>query len=102
MSTTNETSYQHLEPRPGSSYRQWFLKGRRIRAAVVWEVVHGPDHFTPEQFAEALSSGNFKRRLLAVDALQKLQQAVTSGGFKRRMLALDALMKINRQPGSEA
>ena len=27
------------------------LKGRRIRAAVVYEVVHGPDGYTPEEFA---------------------------------------------------
>ena len=45
------TQYQHLEPRPGSSYRQLFLKGRRIRAAVVYEAVHGPDPYTPEEFA---------------------------------------------------
>jgi uncharacterized protein (DUF433 family) len=28
-----------------------FLKGRRIRAAVVYEAVHGPDPLTPEEFA---------------------------------------------------
>ena len=37
MATKTETQYQHLEPRPGSNYRQLFLKGRRIRAAVVYE-----------------------------------------------------------------
>jgi uncharacterized protein (DUF433 family) len=51
MSTEIETSYQYLEPRPGSNYRQLFVKGRRIRAAVVDEAVHGPDPFTPEDFA---------------------------------------------------
>ena len=49
--STTATHYQHLEPRPGSSYRQLFLKGRRIRAAVVHEAVHGPDPYTPEEFA---------------------------------------------------
>jgi uncharacterized protein (DUF433 family) len=49
--TTTATSYRFLEPRPGSNYRQLFLKGRRIRAAVVHEAVHGPDPFTPEEFA---------------------------------------------------
>lgn len=44
--------YQHLEARPGSNYRQLFLKGRRIRAAVVDEAIHGPDPRTPEQFAK--------------------------------------------------
>ena len=48
---TTNTQYLHLEPRPGSNYRQWFLKGRRIRAAVVYEAVHGPDPLTPEEFA---------------------------------------------------
>jgi uncharacterized protein (DUF433 family) len=51
MSTSAATQYQHLEPRPGSSYRQLFLKGRRIRAAVVYEAIHGPDPYTPEEFA---------------------------------------------------
>jgi uncharacterized protein (DUF433 family) len=51
MATSIATHYQHLEPRPGSNYRQLFLKGRRIRAAVVHEAVHGPDPYTPEEFA---------------------------------------------------
>ena len=51
MATATVTRYQHLEPRPGSNYRQLFLKGRRIRAAVVHEAVHGPDPYTPEEFA---------------------------------------------------
>jgi uncharacterized protein (DUF433 family) len=51
MSTSIATGYRHLEPRPGSNYRQLFLKGRRIRAAVVHEAVHGPDPRTPEEFA---------------------------------------------------
>ena len=51
MTTKTETQYQHLEPRPGSNYRQLWLKGRRIRAAVVDEVIHGPDPRSPEEFA---------------------------------------------------
>lgn len=51
MTTKPETRYQHLEPRPGSNYRQLFLKSRRIRAAIVDQAVHGPDPFTPEEFA---------------------------------------------------
>jgi uncharacterized protein (DUF433 family) len=51
MPASNTTQYQHLEPRPGSNYRQLFLKGRRIRAAVVYEAVHGPDPYTPDEFA---------------------------------------------------
>src|SRR5215469_11277160 len=52
MSVNTEKQYRHLEPRPGSNYRQLWLKGRRIRAAVVDEVVHGPDPRTPEEFAQ--------------------------------------------------
>src|SRR5271167_961939 len=51
MAINTQIQYQHLEPRPGSNYRQLFLKGRRIRAAVVDEAIHGPDPFTPEEFA---------------------------------------------------
>ena len=51
MSSKTGTHYQHLKPRPGSDYRQLFLKGRRIRAAVVDQAVHGPDPFTPEEYA---------------------------------------------------
>lgn len=51
MANSTITQYQHLEPRPGSSYRTLFLKGRRIRAAVVYESVYGPDPYTPEEFA---------------------------------------------------
>jgi uncharacterized protein (DUF433 family) len=51
VSTKTEKHYQHLEPRSGSNYKQLFLKGRRIRAAVVDQAVHGPDPFTPEEFA---------------------------------------------------
>ena len=51
MTSKAETQYQHLEPRPGSNYRTLFLKGRRIRAAVVDAVVHGPDPRSAEEYA---------------------------------------------------
>ncbi len=50
--TNTETQYQHLEPRPGLNYRLLFVKGRRIRAAVIDEAIHGPDPRTPEEFAQ--------------------------------------------------
>jgi uncharacterized protein (DUF433 family) len=52
MMSEAQTQYQHLEPRPGSNYRQLWLKGRRIRAVVVDDAIHGPDPYTPEEFAE--------------------------------------------------
>jgi uncharacterized protein (DUF433 family) len=53
MSTadTNQTTYQHLEYRPGSNYREMWLKGRRIRASVVDDWIRGPDPVTPEELA---------------------------------------------------
>jgi uncharacterized protein (DUF433 family) len=46
-----ETQFQHLELRPGSNHRTLFLKGRRIRAAVVYEAIHGPEPRSAEEFA---------------------------------------------------
>jgi hypothetical protein len=51
MTAPVQPVYKHLESRPGSNYRQLFLKGRRIRAAVVDEAIHGPDPRTAEEFA---------------------------------------------------
>ena len=49
MTTEVQGQYPHLEARPGSNYRQLFLKGRRIRAEVMYHAVHGPEPRTPEQ-----------------------------------------------------
>ena len=51
MSTESPRQYQYLEARPGSNYRQLFLKGRRIRAVVMYNAVHGPEPRTPEEVA---------------------------------------------------
>lgn len=51
MATDVQNRYPHLEARPGSNYRQLFLKGRRIRAVVMYHAVHGPDPRTPEEVA---------------------------------------------------
>ena len=44
--------YQHLEPRPCSNYRQLFIKGRRIRAEVLYRETVGLEPRTPEEVAE--------------------------------------------------
>jgi len=44
--------YRFLEPRPGSNYRQLFLKGKRIRAEVLYRETIGREPWTPEQVAE--------------------------------------------------
>ncbi len=51
-SRTPEPVYQHWEYRPGSTYREMFIKGRRIRASVVEGTIHGPEPITPEEFAQ--------------------------------------------------
>jgi uncharacterized protein (DUF433 family) len=51
MTPEVQGQYPHLEARPGSNYRQLFLKGRRIRAEVMYHAVHGPEPRTPEQVA---------------------------------------------------
>ena len=49
----NESSnYQYLEPRPGSSVRQPFVKGRNIWAEVLYRETVGREPRTPEQVAE--------------------------------------------------
>src|SRR5947209_17143716 len=44
--------YRFLEPRPGSNYRQLFLKGKRIRAEVLYRETVGLEPRTPEQVAQ--------------------------------------------------
>jgi uncharacterized protein (DUF433 family) len=67
---TTEKRYKHLEYRPGSNYRSMWIKGRRIRATVVDEAIHGPDPYTPEEYAE-----NFQLPLEAVrEALDYVAQ----------------------------
>lgn len=49
MNQTNH--YQHLERRPDSNYKQLFVKGRRIRAQVLYRLTVGEDPRTPEEVA---------------------------------------------------
>jgi len=44
--------YLHLEPRPGSNYRQLFIKGRKIRAEVIYRETVGEEPRTPEEVAQ--------------------------------------------------
>jgi hypothetical protein len=43
--------YSYLEPREGSRYRQYFLKGRGVRAESIYRETVGPDARTAEQVA---------------------------------------------------
>jgi uncharacterized protein (DUF433 family) len=44
--------YRHLERRPGSNYKQLFIKDRRIRAEVLYRQTVGVEPRTPEQVAQ--------------------------------------------------
>lgn len=44
-----QTTYQFLEPRPGSNYRQLFVKGRKLRAEILYRATVGPEPRTPEE-----------------------------------------------------
>ena len=46
-----ETEYNHLEARPGSNYCQLFVKGRRIRAVILYDETRNIEPRTPEQIA---------------------------------------------------
>src|SRR2546423_2769149 len=53
MSTT--TTYQYLEPHVGSSYRQLFIKGTKLRADIIHSAAYqrgDEEDRTPEQVAE--------------------------------------------------
>jgi uncharacterized protein (DUF433 family) len=43
--------YQHLEPRSRSHYRQLWVKGRHIRAEVLYRLTIGAEPRTPEEVA---------------------------------------------------
>jgi uncharacterized protein (DUF433 family) len=60
--STVETKYQHLAPNPRSSYRQLFLKGRRIRAWVIY-----CDHVAQDMTAEEIAAD----RDLPVEAVRE-------------------------------
>ena len=44
--------YQYLEPRPRSHYRQLWIKGRHIRAEVLYRLTVGAEPRTPEEVAQ--------------------------------------------------
>lgn len=48
----NETMYTYLEPRVGSRYRQLFLRGRKLRAEVLYRATIGPEARTPHEVAD--------------------------------------------------
>jgi uncharacterized protein (DUF433 family) len=51
MSATAPKEWKHLEPRPKSAYRQLFIKGRRIRAEIIYGLTVNSEPMTPEEVA---------------------------------------------------
>lgn len=53
---TNDVSltadYKYLEDRPRSNYRQLWVKGRHMRAEVLYRHTVGPERRSPEEVAE--------------------------------------------------
>jgi uncharacterized protein (DUF433 family) len=47
-----QVQYQHLEPRPCSHYRQLWVKGRHMRAEVLYRCTVGAEPCTPEEVAQ--------------------------------------------------
>lgn len=47
-----QTDYQYLEPRQRSNYRQLWVKGRHMRAEVLYRYTVGPEPQTPEEVAK--------------------------------------------------
>lgn len=47
-----QVQYQYLEPRPRSHYRQLWVKGRHMRAEVLYRLTVGAEPRTPEEVAQ--------------------------------------------------
>jgi uncharacterized protein (DUF433 family) len=53
--SANATTYQYLEPHIGSSYKQLFIKGTKLRADIIYSAAYqrgDEDDRTPEQVAD--------------------------------------------------
>jgi uncharacterized protein (DUF433 family) len=51
MNQTTSTTWKHLAPNPKSKYKQLFIKGRRIRARVLYGWYKCAEPRTPEEIA---------------------------------------------------
>src|SRR5262245_266913 len=51
-SMAGHTPYKFLEQRPGSNYRQLFLRGRNLLAEVVYRATVGHEPRTPDEVAQ--------------------------------------------------
>ncbi len=88
MATEVQGPYQYLEARPGSNYRQLFLKGRRIRAVVMYNAVRGSDPRTPEEVARDFGVP-LEAVIEAVDYVER-NPTVIQGDWEREESSLRA------------
>lgn len=52
MDTPSPTKWKHLAPKPGSAYKQLFIKGTRIMARIIGATYHDDENpRTPEEIA---------------------------------------------------
>ena len=88
MST--QVHYQHLESRSHSHYRQLWIKGRHIRAEVLYRLTIGAEPRTPEEVAqdydlpvgavyEAIDYARRHQELLAAERARETSRMKTLG-----------------------
>jgi len=97
--------YQHLEPRSRSNYRQLWVKGRHIRAEVLYRFTIGAEPRTPEEVArdydlpvaavhEAIDYARRNEALLAAERAREVSRMQSLGldqpPFVRTAHATDA------------
>src|SRR2546423_221276 len=90
-----EKVYEHLEARPCSNYRQLFIKGRKIRAEVLYRETIGLEPRTPEEVAQ-----DFRVPLEAI--LEAIDYCIHNEGLLRqereREDEADRRMGLDRPP----
>ena len=115
MSTVH-TEWKHLAPNPKSAYRQLFIKGRRIRAWVIY-CDHVAQDMTAEQIAEdrglpvevvreCIAYGATNPREVRGDLIREEEHMRAAGMFepgyklnpKPRMLSREERQRIDNIP----
>ena len=91
-----DNGYRFLELRPGSNYRQPFVKGRRIRAEVLFRETVGDEARTPEELAHDFHVPVEAVRE-AIDFCQRHPE-VLKEDFDREEANLEADLRARRPP----
>jgi uncharacterized protein (DUF433 family) len=97
--------YRYLEPRPRSYYRQLWVKGRHIRAEVLYRLTLGVEPRTPEEIAHdyALPVEVVREAIdYAVHNQELLEAERTREACRMKQLGLDRSPFISPRSSSEA